>query len=703
MTTELAVHDQHGTGLAISREQVDFTAVQMAALAHIGIDQAPEADRRVFLHYCQRTGLDPFARQAYMIHRTETVYLEDGSRIKRDKWTIQTGIDGFRLTAHRAAKRDRVSFGQRPVEFCTQEGDWRPVWSKGWGFPLAARFCVERDGQAFYGLAMFDEYVPTNRDGIPNPNRMWRDRPAGQLAKCFDSETQVLTDHGFMRFEDITSERVMQVTPEGIEPVQAAPFAQHYDGPMIGGHGDMLDYSVTPNHDMLTTAGKVEAADMLAVARPDGVPAAWRVPFTHDGSRPDNPIMSDDDLIVAAAVVADGYKTPSGKFKIGVSRPYKVEALAALEPTARTVTRSAGTVAVTATREVRTRYDKDVFTFPAERVAAVVDVDKTIDVPAMLGLSPRQIRVFIDTWIQFDGAANKRDGGVRRLFTSRLDHLRAAETLAVAAGYSVNVARERTSDISQRTNWCLTVSEPKPQPVVRRSKRRPGVSVEPPPADKRVWCVTVPSGVIVVRRHGFSFLCGNCAEALALRAAFPQDLSGMYIDEEMEQADAREARDGRPVQAAGMDTVRRAAQQRPADQAPPTPSAAQDTVTGHVVEQQPVDVVPITEDQRKRITGMWADLGVTSNPTSKQGAEDRLAIVEAALGFRPANVRQLSMDQADALLRQMSEWAADRRRQVEREAAEADLAAQAQAATADQDALNEYEDDSEGADDGEEG
>jgi hypothetical protein len=44
----------------------------------------------------------------------------------------------------------------------------------------------------------------------------------------------------------------------------------------------------------------------------------------------------------------------------------------------------------------------------------------------------------------------------------------------------------------------------------------------------------VPSGIIVVRRHGFSMLCGNCAESAALRQAFPSDIGGLYLASEIE-------------------------------------------------------------------------------------------------------------------------------------------------------------------------
>jgi phage recombination protein Bet len=184
MSTELTTVN-HGASLAIAAQQVEFTGEQVKALAHIGVDKASEGDLRVFFHVCQRTGLDPFARQIHMIGRQVSEMGADGQWTKVTKQTIQTGIDGFRLIGRRAADRARHRISISAPDWCHEDGTWRPVWRKVWGSPVAARVSIIRDGEPFTAVAMYDEYVQTKRSG--EPNSMWVTRPAGQLAKCAEA------------------------------------------------------------------------------------------------------------------------------------------------------------------------------------------------------------------------------------------------------------------------------------------------------------------------------------------------------------------------------------------------------------------------------------------------------------------------------------------------------------------------------------
>lgn len=556
MTTELEIR----TGLdalPATADKTSWTPEQAALMTSLGLKgvkrrqingtwtevpfEAPSSIVQAFLHQARTRRLDPLGRQIYCIERG-------------GKWGIEASIDGFRLQAERSGEY----LGQTEPEWTdgsrvkvplredgkivrdaagnvimTEDFLWVPVWISD-SPPAAARIGIKRAGfpEPMWAVATYAGYCPRDRDGNLKPTGQWHVNPANQLLKCFDTETEILTNRGFMRFAEVGDERIMQVTEHGLEAVDAVPFAQQYSGPMIANHGDMLDFTVTPNHDMVTTVGKVEAGAMLATSN---YRSSWRIPLTVSGQRPDNALVKDGDLRLAAAIVADGNATGADAFRVAVSRPAKVAALREMRPESERVEHSAGRSVVTKSRTIRTNFDKDVFRFSADRVRAFIDMGKTITLDAMLALSPRQMRVFVDAWVEFDGSVNQKSG-VRRLYTSRPDHLRAAELLAVGAGYSVNVARERTSDISTRPNFVLTISEPNAQPVNLPLGDRPGIAQEPSNESGVVWCVTVPSGQIIVRRRGFSMIVGNCTEMLGLRKAFPSELSGLYGAEEMDQA-----------------------------------------------------------------------------------------------------------------------------------------------------------------------
>lgn len=185
MSTEIIKHG--GASLAITSDQGDWTEEQIKALTHMGVDEnVTQADLDIFRHVCQRTGLDPFLRQIHMVGRSASVKDDATGQWRKEKrYTIQTGIDGYRVIGRRAAQRDKHSLSNHAPEWCHESGEWRSVWRQAWGYPVAARVTITRDGQDFTAVALWDEYKQTKSNG--DLNSMWAQRPAGQLAKCAEA------------------------------------------------------------------------------------------------------------------------------------------------------------------------------------------------------------------------------------------------------------------------------------------------------------------------------------------------------------------------------------------------------------------------------------------------------------------------------------------------------------------------------------
>lgn len=174
--TALAVTDDRSRGaLALGSTQIMWSPEQRAALFQLGLSQAGDADLAVFLHVSQRTGLDPFSRQIYMIKRWD-------KDLGAYRWTIQTGIDGFRIIGDRRPEYR----GQTAPEWCGTDGVWRDVWLSDKP-PVAARVGVYRSDfhHPIYGTALFREYVQRKQNG--NVTAMWSGKPSHMLAKCAEA------------------------------------------------------------------------------------------------------------------------------------------------------------------------------------------------------------------------------------------------------------------------------------------------------------------------------------------------------------------------------------------------------------------------------------------------------------------------------------------------------------------------------------
>jgi len=247
--------------LAIKPGQLTWDEYQNAALNQLGLKNASNADRAVFLHQCQRTGLDPFARQIMMIERRE----KQGDNWV-SKWTIQTGIEGWRTIRDRAERREGVRGVLSRFTYYDHEDNERKVWTRR-EMPAAVEVTYtvrDRNGieTPYTSVLRYDEYVQTknvtqNGVEIAIPIAQWATKGVHMTEKCVEADVY---------------RKTFPQDYAGIELTDAMPPAEHYDEPVQQRRRVTAEQARNRAPRRTTATAEVVSVTAAAAAAPDTTP-----------------------------------------------------------------------------------------------------------------------------------------------------------------------------------------------------------------------------------------------------------------------------------------------------------------------------------------------------------------------------------------------------------------------------------------------
>jgi len=325
---------------------------------------------------------------------------------------------------------------------------------------------------------LFPLGTETGRFAARNPN----------LQNCFDENTEILTQRGFVSFPELASgDSVAQWLDGEIDFVSPLEIiVRQYEGEMVCLKNQHIDLCMTPDHRCLLQNRKtrqffiVPAAEYAADCRQ-----------LHAGQyRFGNKHLKPAEITLLAAAQADGYYHDGGiDFTFAKARKYRrlLQALHELDLPFSDRVRQDGKVTL--------RLKKSPFCAWIMRTLG----DEKVWGKWLLDYDRQTVNGLLSEILHWDGCFTRSN----HYSSSVKQNADWMQILYVLTGRRANLRRYHNGNPNSAVNYQLDVTD-------RNYSLTSNIEKDTMAFSGKVYCVSVPSGFIVVRRGGRVCITGNC-------------------------------------------------------------------------------------------------------------------------------------------------------------------------------------------------
>lgn len=322
----------------------------------------------------------------------------------------------------------------------------------------------------------------------------------GYSAHCYSADTEILTERGWVLFSDLDAgDRVAQWDEGAITFVQPLAYLDDpFEGEMVHYQNRYADLQVTPHHRMLVRSvktGRLKEIKADEMPDPTGPVSGWQSVGAGEwaggsGLRMGTEAMTEAEIRCMVAVQADAHIHRSAGIRLRFRKERKIRRIQRL-------LREAG---VTYREAEKGHFYVPASTFTSRMKELLGASTGKRWGSWLLKCSRQQVEWLLDELWFWDGCADRRTQYASK-HASDTGWMQAL--MALSGRRSTTRSSEQDGTYGRHVVHVLGRSMPGPYTRICRGNTRKV------PYKGRVYCVTVPSGWVVVRRNGRVSVSGN--------------------------------------------------------------------------------------------------------------------------------------------------------------------------------------------------